>query len=190
MDHDDTTTIPGTETDAETGTTPRADAQEHPGAREAAQDVAKDAQARAREVGRTVTEQTKEAAKELRDSAAHSFSNSKGQLAKQIEGLAKAFRKSSDTLRDEEMDDFARFSDGAAAQLEDLSSHLGDRGTDELLGDLQRVARERPVLFMGSLLTIGVLSARFLRSSQPSSGGRSRSYDDDFKYEGYERGRR
>ena len=185
MDHDDTTTIPDTEDS--TTSEREASQREHPGAREAAQDVAKDAQARAMEVGRAVAEQTKEAAKELRDSAAHSFSDSKGQLAKQIGGLAKAFRSGSDALRDEKMDDFAHFSDSAAERLEDLSSHLGDRGTDELFGDLQRVARERPVLFMGSLLTIGVLSARFLRSSQSHSNSYTES---NSRYRGYERGRR
>ena len=151
MDDSRTNTIPNDQSDAQA----------------AARDVAREAQERAKEVGRTVTEQTKEAARELRDSAAHSFSDSKGQLAQQIKGLAKAFRRGSDALRNEEMGDFARFSDRAAERLEDLSGQL-DRDTGELLGDLQRVAQERPVLFMGSLLTLGVLSARFLRSSQAS----------------------
>ena len=159
-----------------------------PSAQEAVQDVARDAQARAKEVGRAVSEQTKEAAEELRQSAAASFSDSKGQLAKQIAGLAKAFRSGSDTLRDEELGDFARLSDGAAERLEDLSDQL-DRNTDDLLGDLQDVAQERPVLFVGGLLTIGVLSARFLRSSQASSyDGYNGDYDTDFSYQGYERG--
>ena len=172
-----------------TSTIPKGDAsgtgRSDPNAQEAARDVAKDAQARAKEVGRTVTEQTKEAAQELRQSAEASFSDSKGQLAKQIAGLAKAFRSGSDTLRDEELGDFARLSDGAAERLEDLSDQL-ERNTDDLLSDLQNVAQERPVLLMGGLLTIGVLSARFLRSSQGSSD--YDDYDTDFSYQGYERG--
>ena len=163
--------------------------QSDPNAQEAARDVAKDAQARAKEVGRTVTEQTKEAAQELRQSAEASFSDSKGQLAEQIAGLARAFRSGSDALRDEELGDFARLSDGAAERLEDLSDQL-NRDTDDLLSDLQNVAQERPVLFMGGLLTIGVLSARFLRSSQGSSDydDYDTDYDTDFSYQGYERG--
>lgn len=187
MEHDDTTTIPkssASQTDAQ----------------DAAKDVAQEAQARAKEVGRTVSEQTKEAAEELRQSATASFSDSKGQLAEQLAGLARAFRSGSDALRDEELGDFARLSDGAAERLEDLSDQL-ERDTDDLLSDLQRVAQDRPVLFMGSLLTIGVLSARFLRSSQAAQGSAhsrgertsrapsSRSDSDtDFGYRGYERG--
>ena len=178
MEHDDTTTIP------QDGAS-QTETSSNPDAQTAARDVAKEAQARAKEVGRTVTEQTKEAAEELRQSATASFSDSKGQLAKQISGLAKAFRSGSDTLRDEELSDFARLSDGAAERLEDFSDQL-NRNTDDLLSDLQRVAQDRPALFAGGLLTIGVLSARFLRSSQ-SSGSYSDT-DADFGYQGYERG--
>ena len=159
-----------------------------PSAQEAVQDVAKDAQARAKEIGRTVSEQTKGAAEELRQSAAASFSDSKGQLAKQITGVARAFRSGSDTLRSEELGDFARLSDGAAERLEDLSDQL-NRNTDDLLSDLQDVAQERPVLFVGALLTIGVLSARFLRSSQTSyDSDHGTGRNADFGYQGYKRG--
>ena len=170
--------------DSRTNTIPN----DQPDAQAAAKDVAREAQERAKEVGRTVTEQTREAARELRDSASHSFSDSKGQLAQQIKGLAKAFRSGGDTLRDEEMDDFAKASDGVAQRLEDLSSHLSDRSTDDLMSDLQNVAQERPVLFMGGLLTLGVLSARFLRSSQDPYA--DDAADTDFRYGGYERGDR
>ena len=46
---------------------------------------------------------------------------------------------------------------------------------DELVGDVQRLARRQPAVFVGSAFAVGLISARFLKSSRNDR----RSYDDE-----------
>jgi hypothetical protein len=57
-------------------------------------------------------------------------------------------------------------SSGSAEQLERLSNNLRDKDVNELLQDAQRLARRQPALFIGGSFAVGLLAARFLKSSR------------------------
>jgi hypothetical protein len=56
--------------------------------------------------------------------------------------------------------------DEAANQLERVSNQLRDKDVGELMQDAQQFARRRPAVFIGSAFAIGLLGARFLKSSR------------------------
>jgi len=67
----------------------------------------------------------------------------------------------------------ANFMDTAGDKLREFSTHLDQREVTELLDDVERYARRNPGIFVGGAFALGLLGARFLRSS--GQGGSSGS---------------
>ena len=84
--------------------------------------------------------------------------------------IAQAVRRSTQELRGGSHDTLAEYVEQAADQLERLSTHLKNRDVGELLHDAQQLARRRPVVFIGSAFALGLIGARFLKSSRPRTG--------------------
>jgi hypothetical protein len=84
--------------------------------------------------------------------------------------IAQAVRKSTEELRGGSHDTLAEYVEQAADQLERLSTHLKNRDVGELLHDAQQLARRRPVIFIGSAFALGLIGARFLKSSRRRTG--------------------
>jgi hypothetical protein len=59
--------------------------------------------------------------------------------------------------------------DRAADELERLSSRLNFKDVGDLFRDAQQLARRQPVMFVLAAFAIGLLGARFLKSSAPQS---------------------
>jgi hypothetical protein len=81
--------------------------------------------------------------------------------------VAEAVRTTTQKLRDERHDTIARYVDRAADQVEEWSQRLREKDVEELMTDIQRLARRRPAVFIGSAFALGLLGARFLKSSRP-----------------------
>lgn len=64
----------------------------------------------------------------------------------------------------------APYFEKAAGQLEHVAELLQNANSGEMLEGVQRFARERPLLFMGSAVALGIGAGRFLKSSSSSSG--------------------
>src|SRR5262249_48746129 len=60
--------------------------------------------------------------------------------------------------------------DQAAEQIERFSRYLRETDIDDLLYEAQHIARRQPALFLGGAFVLGVLGARFLKSTSPSAG--------------------
>ena len=92
-----------------------------------------------------------------------------GQKERAADGLgstAHALRKTSRELRDqEEAAPIADYAEKAAARVERMADYLREREIGELIGEVEDFARRQPVLFVGGAFTLGLLAARFLKSS-------------------------
>ena len=64
----------------------------------------------------------------------------------------------------------------AADQLERLATRLKNKDAAELFRDAQNLARRQPALFVGSAFVLGLLGARFLKSSPPLYRSQERSW--------------
>jgi ElaB/YqjD/DUF883 family membrane-anchored ribosome-binding protein len=90
------------------------------------------------------------------------------QAGEQITSAAGAIRKTSSQLRVEGNESVAKVIDGVADRGQRLGSYLSRADGDQILRDVEDIARKQPWLFVGGSAVVGFLASRFMKAS--SSG--------------------
>jgi hypothetical protein len=135
-----------------------------------AQDAAGRMVGKVQETASPALEQLDDKREEVMDQATEQVSSrldmGKDYAAESLSGLAQALRQTSQHLRAEgAQPTIAQYVDTGAERLERFSGHLRQRSTDELRAQVEWFARRNPVTFAGGAFALGLLAARFLRSS-------------------------
>ncbi len=139
-----------------------------------------------RQVKEQVVDQAKSTFRDARDKATSSLSDSRRQAAEQIGGIASAFHSAGDHLREEQQERIAGLADSLAGQVEQVASYLREADVQRIARDVENLARRQPALVFGAAFALGILGARFLKSSEQRRGSEDYGYEyDDFG--GYER---
>jgi hypothetical protein len=112
----------------------------------------------------------------VRDRATEQLNTQKNRATDGLGSVAHAVRGTTDRLRQENHDTVARYVEQAADQIERFSSRLKDKDVTELMHDAQRLARRQPALFVGGAFAVGLIGARFLKSSSPYETSHERNY--------------
>ena len=107
-------------------------------------------------------------------------------VGSQAREMAHALRESSDRMRDDGNGNAAGMGTQVADQVERLGSYLEQKRGDEILRDVENLARRRPWMIAGVGLLAGIAASRFLKASSerryvPPQGryvGESGGYDD------------
>jgi hypothetical protein len=107
----------------------------------------------------------------VRDSATTQLGAQKDRATDGIGSVARAVRQSTQHLRDQQHETIAQYVEQAADQLERFANRLKDRNVSELLTETQDLARRRPAIFIGAAFAVGLLGARFIKSSADRSRG-------------------
>jgi ElaB/YqjD/DUF883 family membrane-anchored ribosome-binding protein len=115
----------------------------------------------------------------IRDTAAAQLNSQKDKATEGLGTVASAVRESTQNLRSQQHDVAARYVEQAADQIERFSARLREKDITELLSDAQQLARRRPALFIGAAFAIGLMGARFLKSSAQDTDRHATMYDDD-----------
>ena len=102
----------------------------------------------------------------VKETATAQLTNQKDRGTDALDRVAEAVRSSTGKLRDERHEAIAGYIDKAADQIENWSRHLRGKRVDELVSDVQRLARRQPAVFIGSAFALGLVGARFLKSSR------------------------
>jgi ElaB/YqjD/DUF883 family membrane-anchored ribosome-binding protein len=113
-----------------------------------------------------VVTQAKQALQQARDRAGSSLAESKGQLADQIESLASAFRRSADRLRADDRRTIASITSALARQADQAGNYLRRMDARAVRDDLEDFTRRQPGLVLGGAAALGLIAARFLKSSE------------------------
>jgi hypothetical protein len=108
----------------------------------------------------------------VREQATAQLSRQKDRATDGLGTVAQAVRGTTEHLRSQQHDTVAQYAEQAAQQIERLSERLRSKDVGELMQDAQQLARRQPALFVGGAFAIGLLGARFLKSSAPSGGWR------------------
>jgi ElaB/YqjD/DUF883 family membrane-anchored ribosome-binding protein len=119
-----------------------------------------------RDVKNQVVDQAKTSFRQARDSAASSLNDSRHQAADRMGGIASAVRSTSEHLRSENQGGMANLTDSLAEQVERLSSYLRERDLRAFRDDVENFARRQPAVAIGVALGLGMLGARFFKSSR------------------------
>jgi len=108
----------------------------------------------------------------VREQATSQLNTQKNKATDGLGSVAQAVRGTTQRLREENHDTVARYAEQAADQLERFSERLKNKDVGELMNDAQRLARRKPAMFVGGAFALGLLGARFMKSSATD--------DDDF----------
>ncbi|MBK8902577.1 MAG: hypothetical protein IPM53_15420 [Anaerolineaceae bacterium] len=111
--------------------------------------------------------EAKSAAGQAGEEAKSMLASQKDEAARQLGGLADSLRQTSQQLRQQDQRAIATYSNKIASQIDRASSYLQERDLDALIHDAEDFARRQPEIFIGGAFTLGLLAARFLRSSAP-----------------------
>jgi len=95
------------------------------------------------------------------------LSSQKNQAAQSLGGVAHALRLTGQQLREQDQAGVTTYIDQVASQVEQFSNYIEQHDVGELVGGVERFARRQPALFLGGAFVLGLLGARFLKSSAP-----------------------
>jgi vacuolar-type H+-ATPase subunit H len=142
-------------------------------AKQEASNVAGTAKDEAKHVARTAKEEAKEVGREARTQVSRLYDEARTELSDQAahrqDRLAQGLRSASDELQSMASSstnggvatDLVR---QAATRLNGAASWLGDRQPGDVLEEVKRYARRRPVVFLGLAALAGVVVGRLTRS--------------------------
>jgi hypothetical protein len=103
----------------------------------------------------------------VKETATSQLSAQKDKATDGLGSVAQAVRQTTQNLRDQQHDTVAQYVERAADQIERISEGLKNKDVTELFADAQRLARQQPALFIGGAFALGLVGARFLKSSAP-----------------------
>lgn len=86
----------------------------------------------------------------------------KQRAASGLGGVAQALRSTGQSADNDYLQEYAsRAADG----IEQVTDYFRDKSVGEIVDDVERFARREPALFLGGAFALGLLGARFLKSS-------------------------
>ena len=124
---------------------------------------------RAREKGSEMKETAQRRAEELKHEAERRGDELTSRLGERASVFARALRRAGDELRSEGEPRIAEMTENAAEQVERMSGYLDGRQPNQMLGDLERMARQNPAFFIGGTFALGLLMGRVLRAGEPAA---------------------
>jgi len=99
--------------------------------------------------------------------------------------VADALRQTGDKLRGDNAGGAVEgYISSAANQVDRFSSYVRSTSVRDMVNNVERFARRQPTLFVGGAFMLGLIGARFLKSSADSGASRSTSMagnDNNFK---------
>lgn len=117
---------------------------------------------------------------QVKDKATNVIDEQKTNLTSGLSSVADSIRKVGENLRDSEEENrvgqmTAQYSDQLAKGIERVTRYVENSDLRDIAHDVETFARRQPALFIGGAFVLGLLAARFLKSSSPSGNGSHRS---------------
>jgi hypothetical protein len=133
-----------------------------------AQEAAKQAKEQVQERVAPLVDQAQETVSQVTDQAGQmAASRLEGQKERVVDGLGQVARAIRQTCRElqEEQPMVAQYAETMADKVEGFGNYIRHRDVNQLVDEAERFGRRRPTLLLGGGFALGLLVARFLRSS-------------------------
>ena len=124
-----------------------------------------------------VVDQAKSTFRDARDRAGSSLSDGRRRAAEQIGGIGGALHRTSEQLRYEDQARVADVTDSVGRQLDRVAGYLRDSDGRTIARDIESLARRQPALVFAGAFALGLVAARFLKSSEPGNVSDDASYE-------------
>ena len=108
---------------------------------------------------------TGQVAEQVKQQAAAHVSSRIDQAADGLGSVTQALQAVSGQLRQQEQPLLAECADRVAEQVQRAAGYLQGKNLDQLVNDVEQFARQQPAVFVAGAFTLGLLAARFLKSS-------------------------
>ena len=95
----------------------------------------------------------------------------KSQAAETLNTVAQTLVSSGQQLRERNQENVSRYVDQVADRVQRVANYLQTTDVSEIVDSTEDFARRRPALFLGGAFALGLLGARFLKSSQKNVQG-------------------
>lgn len=108
----------------------------------------------------------------VRNGATSQLGVQKDRVTEGVSSVAQAVRQSTQQLRDNRHETIAQYVEQAVDGVERFAERMKAKDANELVRDAQQFARRNPAVFVAAAFGVGVVAARFLKSSgRTASGG-------------------
>jgi len=118
-----------------------------------------------------VQQKTGQVVDQVKQQATTQASSQKNVAAQSINGVATAVSGFSQQLRQNNQAPLAHYTDQASEQLQNMASYLQNHGVGEIVDDVENIARREPALFLAGAFALGIVAARFIKSSGSRANG-------------------
>lgn len=153
------------------------------------------------DTGGVVTEQVRQGTQQVAQSAQQAIGQVTDQATQQAQSMIAGQKKQATTMLrqvsgglrqtgqslEHQQPQAAGILDSAASRIDGVTQYLEQRDIGQLINETENLARQNAALFLGGAFALGVLAARFLKSSapsQPSSSGQyAQRYGGDYRSE-------
>jgi hypothetical protein len=125
---------------------------------------------RSQEVAQQGQQKASEYAEQGREKAKGQIATQKERASGELQGIARALQQTGSQLREQDQDSIGQYAEQAAEQVERLSNYLSEKDSEQLLSEVEDLARNRPAVFLGGAFILGAAAARFLKSSAGQTG--------------------
>jgi len=137
-----------------------------------AENVVDQAKETAEDVIGQAREKAGQAAGQAQERAKSQISMGKDRVAESMESVASALRSSSGQMQGNEAGFVGDYMNRAADKVSEISQHLRQNDVNELMRETEDFARREPTIFLAGAFALGMIAARFLKSS-----GNAMQYD-------------
>jgi hypothetical protein len=123
-----------------------------------------------------VGQAAKDALGQVKDNAATAIDDKKANLAQGLTSVAETIRQVGDSVKppageppaNKVVELTTQYTESLSQQVEKLSGYLESQDLRGLMTDVEKFARRNPAIFLGGAFALGILAARFLKSSNPN----------------------
>lgn len=142
-----------------------------------AEEVVNEVKTSAGEAFDQAKEKVGQVADQAQKTAKSQLANRKDQVVDGIDSVVAALRLTGEQLEGQDAGPVGSYVSKAANALGNISQHVRDRNVDQLLHEVEGFARREPAIALGAAFAIGVIAARFLKSSNQRRYNPSGQYD-------------
>jgi hypothetical protein len=94
-----------------------------------------------------------------------------------VRGIGGAFHRTSEQLRNEDQARYADIADNVGRQVDRVADYLRQSDGRTMARDIESLARRQPALVFAGAFAIGLVAARFLKSSEPDFDSDDANYE-------------
>ncbi len=130
-----------------------------------------------------LSQQAQQAAGQVAQQAKSQAGNQKQNVAQNLSGVSQALQQSGQQLQKQGQGVAAQALDTTASQINRFAQYLENTSVEQMVGEVQNIARRDPAVFLGGAFALGFLLSRFLKSSAPSSRSHSQGSQSQYGYQ-------